>query len=207
MIFLTRQPKCFVGDCWIPSGLYQQEPWVHWQQRAGAQAAPVPISFHMIILNFTADGFYWDRRRWPNAKIQRGECSEVREKVRGGREKIGRSADFIASVWDRGNLWMWPTARCSRDARRCEISGLRVETQLRVKVNAETVKPHIHDSSFFSFSKSINQYFHSRIHSREKNPKIVGAINPPIISETLMRCAPWVVWSRSDTQPAAENNH
>lgn len=49
--------QCFVGDCSNLGGLYQQDPWVHWQCRAGAQAGPIPISFHMIILNFTADGF------------------------------------------------------------------------------------------------------------------------------------------------------
>lgn len=49
--------QCFVGDCSNLGGLYQQDPWVHWQSRAGAQAGPIPISFHMIILNFTADGF------------------------------------------------------------------------------------------------------------------------------------------------------
>lgn len=56
---------------WRPAPLYQRDPWVHWQDRAGAQAAPIPnpvphdySQFHSRWL------FHGDRRQQPNAKVQ-----------------------------------------------------------------------------------------------------------------------------------------
>lgn len=91
-------------------GLHQQDPWFHWQCGAGSQAASIPISFHMIILNFTADDFLL--RQTAAAKCQSTDENAPRwgRKLKGS--KGGGVRGLVTPLHHRclgyAPLWMWP---------------------------------------------------------------------------------------------------
>ena len=58
-------------------------------EKVWAHAALSPILFHMIILNFTADGFHWDRRQRWNAVALSSSRPESACSVWGEREGRG----------------------------------------------------------------------------------------------------------------------
>lgn len=98
----TSINKCIVGGATQPmmdfiSGMYGPAD----DTRLEAQAASIPISFHMIIPNFTADGF--SLRQTAAAKCQSTDenarrLGEKVERGRGGRP--AHTLHFITGVWE-----------------------------------------------------------------------------------------------------------
>lgn len=121
VIFLTRQKKYFVGDCSILGGLYQQEPWVHWQWRGWSSSCSHP---NLVPHDYSQFHSWWFLlRQTAAAKCQSTEENALRWARKLRERQIGWSLNFITSVWDRSNLGMWLGARCGtmKDVWHCWI--------------------------------------------------------------------------------------